>query len=573
MMLVKTFATLIFIYCQMLNVHGELDGGFGNRYFPMRKRPIDYFDKRYNSARSVLKKLKIEEKKISNYLLGPTNFLNFSKSYKKYLNVKKAIEAQKQLKSEGKSLSPSSQEYQILKKYEKEVNRRSKKKEYVEKLINSVTAFRQKKNMRYLRVKAQYNMPLQLDSIFTGVLPELMRSPYDNYWWERPLLDYYEFSWENLRYGLTLTEIEKLLVIISFIRFCFYTIKYDARSALIISITAFISAIFYQKMLMDLFSICYFRLYLSPTIFRAQFEQFLDFIRLQNRAPFALKMSSSPLDSLPWLRKFINDSPILSLLKEYLETNVIPTVITVIKLVKKPMEPLLFYTLVLRLGKEFVPYPLQWHGIIYLMYCQVLAEPMYNRYVASMEFLRDILIPQLRMEEIEVMELLQATYLTGLIYLIMLGMLHAIFSQYYYIPFVSPNVSAYVGKRPTDSIFSGGYCSWQDEQELFVPSKGDYKLWFGFLGKGPKDRTRKRPRPPKISIGKNLLTLLVGLLTFYIMWAVQPNNTESLRYNTKIKKLPLEYLYNIDKDSYKGTDYGFDSKDLETQEKFSNESK
>jgi len=65
------------------------------------------------------------------------------------------------------------------------------------------------------------------------------------------------------------------------------------------------------------------------------------------------------------------------------------------------------------------------------------------------------------------------------------------------------------------------------------------------------------------------------LLTFYIMWAVQPNNTESLRYDTKIKKLPLEYLYNIEKDNYQGMDYDFESnsKDLESREKFSNESK
>ena len=102
--------------------------------------------------------------------------------------------------------------------------------------------------------------------------PELMDGPFDNFWFERELLNYYKFSWKNLRFGLTITEIEKVLVIISFVRFCFYTIKYDAKSALIISLTAFISAVLYEKMLVDIVKICYFRFYLSPSLFRTGFE-------------------------------------------------------------------------------------------------------------------------------------------------------------------------------------------------------------------------------------------------------------------------------------------------------------
>ena len=43
-------------------------------------------------------------------------------------------------------------------------------------------------------------------------------------------------------------------------------------------------------------------------------------------------------------------------------------------------------------------------------------------------------------------------------------MLHAIFSQYFYVPFIVQNsVELHVGKRPTKSIYSGGYTAWQDE--------------------------------------------------------------------------------------------------------------
>ncbi len=43
---------------------------------------------------------------------------------------------------------------------------------------------------------------------------------------------------------------------------------------------------------------------------------------------------------------------------------------------RKPMQSILFYTLVLRLGKKYVPCPLQWHGMVYVMYTQGIAMVM-----------------------------------------------------------------------------------------------------------------------------------------------------------------------------------------------------
>jgi hypothetical protein len=245
------------------------------------------------------------------------------------------------------------------------------------------------------------------------------------------------------------------------------------------------------------------------------------------------------------------NSPILSEIQRYVDNIVMPLVFKYIKIYRKPMEAMLFYTLILRVGKKYVPYPLQWHGIVYLMYCYCIGDFVYNRYVTSMEFLRDTLIPQLRMQEIEVMELLQTGFLTAFVYMIMLAMFHAVFSQYYYIPFLSQNIDAYIGKRPKDSILSGGYSSWQDEQELFIPSKGDYKIWFGFLGKGPGDKKRKRPRPPKISVVTNFLFLLIGLIIFYFMWSVQPENLQSLRFP---KRAEISLLTDYDLEDSNDTD-------------------
>ena len=215
-----------------------------------------------------------------------------------------------------------------------------------------------------------------------------------------------------------------------------------------------------------------------------------------------------------------------------------PIVFKLIRLNRKPMQSILFYTLVLRLGKKYVPYPLQWHGMVYVMYTQGIATFMFNRFSNSMKFLKDVLIPQARISEIQLLEMLQITFIVTLFYGIMLAMLHAIFSQYYYFPFIAQNIDAHIGKRPKDSILSGGYASWQDEQQLFIPSKADYKIWFGFLGKGSGDKKLKIKRQPKINIATNFIFLLIGLIIFTLLWILQPDNLESVRYQMDSVKLP-----------------------------------
>jgi hypothetical protein len=80
---------------------------------------------------------------------------------------------------------------------------------------------------------------------------------------------------------------------------------------------------------------------------------------------------------------------------------------------------------------------------------------------------------------------------------------------------------------------------------LFIPSKADYKIWFGFLGKGPKDNKLKVKRPPKISIIKNFLFLLIGLIIFTLLWILQPDNLESVSYQMDSVKLPNGLMHDM----------------------------
>jgi hypothetical protein len=70
---------------------------------------------------------------------------------------------------------------------------------------------------------------------------------------------------------------------------------------------------------------------------------------------------------------------------------------------------------------------------------------------------------------------------------IIFGLFHAIWGQYFYVPFFVENTELHIGPRPTNSIYSGGQTAWQDPEEKeknlnrLLP-----KLWYGWFGRGTK---------------------------------------------------------------------------------------
>jgi hypothetical protein len=48
---------------------------------------------------------------------------------------------------------------------------------------------------------------------------------------------------------------------------------------------------------------------------------------------------------------------------------------------------------------------------------------------------------------------------------IFFGLFHAIWGQYFYLPFFVENTELHIGPRPKNSIYSGGNTAWQDPEE------------------------------------------------------------------------------------------------------------
>ena len=80
-----------------------------------------------------------------------------------------------------------------------------------------------------------------------------------------------------------------------------------------------------------------------------------------------------------------------------------------------------------------------------------------------------------------------ATIVVSHIGLIIFGMFHAIWGQYFYFPFFVENTELHIGPRPKNSIYSGGNTPWQDEKEKNI-NRVFPKLWYGWFGRGTDSR-------------------------------------------------------------------------------------
>ena len=74
---------------------------------------------------------------------------------------------------------------------------------------------------------------------------------------------------------------------------------------------------------------------------------------------------------------------------------------------------------------------------------------------------------------------------------IIFGLFHAIWGQYFYVPFFVENTELHIGPRPKSSVYSGGQTSWQDQQEKDENLNRLFpKLWYGWFGRGTKNTSQ-----------------------------------------------------------------------------------
>ncbi len=317
-----------------------------------------------------------------------------------------------------------------------------------------------------------------------------------------------ELFWDKLKeistYGFTIEEFQKAMLILCLIRFIIYSIRYNVITSLKICAIGFISCLLWAMALNDCIGIYYPNLSLHPLLRNAYREEIIyreislaragerlldDLVKQTSDNPYPFDWITPIFVKLPSSIIHITDSIYI-----FIRRDLIETIKQFYKTNLRPLASMFIYVGCVRVGKKYCPYHIRWHFTFITLY-NTFMPYIFSSTMRARQFLYKVLIPEKRFEEAENLELYLGAWVFVHITFLMIAMLHAIFSQYFYVPFLTYSVELHVGKRPKDSIYSGGYTAWQDDFNFFnIRLRDTLRLWWGFLGRGTKSQRQNRQR-------------------------------------------------------------------------------
>jgi Uncharacterised protein family len=326
---------------------------------------------------------------------------------------------------------------------------------------------------------------------------------------------------EKIQTGLSLSDIENALFFIVCLRFIILSIRYNLKTSFYITCIGLFAGYLWYRHLIDLISM--YRNVLLKFSFLHSFG--IDAIQMRATTKkialteFTLgeninffnpgqilyyaiiKKGIIHIDSETGIRYYMDPiSMVISKLKEPYKSNIvntyyelyneiIPKIYQICSKFWNQLSGIVAYAFITRIGKKYCPYLVRWHWTFLLMIGlveQILVYFIYRVYY----FQTFILIPKMKSNLLDGTNHLQIEFLNGIIAVIVLthiggiifGLFHAIWGQYFYFPFFVENTELHIGPRPKNSVYSGGFTSWQDSDQKnlnrFFP-----KLWFGWFGK------------------------------------------------------------------------------------------
>ena len=334
-----------------------------------------------------------------------------------------------------------------------------------------------------------------------------------------------EGFWEKIQDGLTLADIENVLFFVLFIRFLILAIRYNLKTSFYITCIGLFAGYLWYRHLIDLISMYRSVLLKLPFLHKLG----MDAVQLRSLHRQMVLTDLKLGENVHWynpgqviyyafLKGIINVDPetglryyidpvsmAVSNLSESTKSNVLPVYYKIYnKIIPKIYEVcskfwnqlsgVAAYAVITRIGKRYCPYLVRWHWTFLLIIGMV--EQIFIYFIYRVYYFQTfVLIPQTKAyaDYIDPSLLLQINILNGIIAcvvlshigLIIFGLFHAIWGQYFYIPFFVENTELHIGPRPVNSIYSGGNTAWQDPKEKeknlnrLLP-----KLWYGWFGRG-----------------------------------------------------------------------------------------
>ena len=333
---------------------------------------------------------------------------------------------------------------------------------------------------------------------------------------------------EKIQNGLTLADIENVLFFILFIRFVVLAIRYNLKTSFYITCIGLFAGYLWYRHLIDLISM--YRSVLLKLPFLHSLGMDAVQMRSLNRQIaltdlklgenshwynpgqiiyYALTKGIINIDSETGVRYYIDPiSMAIANLHEPTRSNVsglyyqifnkiIPKIYDICSKFWNQLSGVAAYAVITRIGKRYCPYLVRWHWTFLLIIGMVEQIFIYFLYRAYY-FQTFVLIPRTQSEfyvnsvdsnlilQINLLNVIIACVVLSHIGFIIFGLFHAIWGQYFYFPFFVENTELHIGPRPKNSIYSGGYTSWQDPEEKNV-NRLLPKLWFGWFGRKAKN--------------------------------------------------------------------------------------
>jgi len=317
---------------------------------------------------------------------------------------------------------------------------------------------------------------------------------------------------ERYQYGLGLIDIENILLFITFLRFIILASRYNVKTSFYISCISLFTGFLWYTHLKDLIGwygdmISYNRLtsrYLDDMLTETYIEDtnnqkimYLEFINqnplnfLKSSLVYASERNGYRIDPISMFITSLPETIKSQSIKGYysIYNNVLPTMWQFVGGQLQEIAPLLMYVFIVRINKKYCPYLIRWHWtylIVSSLFEGEIIRIMYRLYTYDSM----VLIPSERFDESALLQPIFMMIITTHYFLVCLGLLHATCGQYFYIPFLTENTEIHIGKRPQNSIYSGGYTAWQDggskQIEIMTKDQKSLKfprLWWGWLGK------------------------------------------------------------------------------------------
>ena len=334
-----------------------------------------------------------------------------------------------------------------------------------------------------------------------------------------------EGLWEKVQDGLTLADIENVLFFILFLRFIILALRYNLKTSLYITCIGLFAGYLWYRHLIDLISMYRSVLLKLPFLHRLGMDavqlrslhrqMVLTDLKLGENANwyspgqilyYAFTRGMVNIDPETGLRYYMDPiSMIISNVNEPLKSAVSPVYYNIYnKIIPKIYEicskfwtqlsGVAAYAVITRIGKRYCPYLVRWHWTFLLIIG--LIEQIFIYFIYRVYYFQSfVLIPQTKSyaNYIDPGLILQINMLNGVITCVVLthigfiifGLFHAIWGQYFYIPFFVENTELHIGPRPANSIYSGGRTSWQDPKEKEKNLNRVFpKLWYGWFGRG-----------------------------------------------------------------------------------------